>query len=323
MHLQSLLMLLPSGRSLLALSLAASLVGAALSSEVGSAGALALRRLVLEEFSAGQRLPSRVFEISDSLSVPGNNISLNQTHRRVLPGLLPWLRSALLPSGYPHSVPPEYLSYQGWNTAQDICSYLRGIMGTQAVLEGMGVGRADVTSLSATIAWVLRDGASMIGSLLFSSMFSSHFGQNVKSWRFFADCINNVGITLDMLAPLFREHFLAIICLGSVCKALCGVAAGAAGSSIAEHWGIQGNIADVAAKNGAQHTLLSLLGLLVSIRFAKFANVSRLKIDIAATLYQFIGVGETSLAALLLADCRARVHQLASDEDPRSALPEP
>jgi hypothetical protein len=91
-------------------------------------------------------------------------------------------------------------------------------MGTQAILEGLGVGRAGVTSLSATITWVLRDGASMLGGLVFSSMSSSSLGQHVKSWRFFADTINNVGITLDMVAPLFREKFLAIVCIASICK---------------------------------------------------------------------------------------------------------
>ena len=280
-----------------------------------SASSLPARRLVLEEFSSAG--PSRIFELGPSPPGPGNLSFVSQS--RGLPRLLPRLRETLLPSGFPQSVPPEYLAYQAWNIAQDVCSYLRGIMGTQAVLEGMGVGRADVTSLSATIAWVLRDGAAMIGSLLFSSVLSSQFGQNVKSWRFFADSINNVGITLDMLAPLFRDRFLVIICLASVCKALCGVAAGAAGSSIAEHWGVQGNIADVAAKNGAQHTLVSLLGLLVSIRFAKFANVYSLYASDSLTN---LGFGATSVDFVHHSHIDAHVCQLESDEDPGSALAE-
>jgi hypothetical protein len=155
---------------------------------------------------------------------------------------------------------------------QDFCSYLRGIMATGAVLEGMGVGRAEATALQATIQWIYRDGASMLGGLLFTSLSSHDFGQNVKQWRLFADAINNVGITLDMAAPYFRRHFLLLICCGSVCKALCGIAAGATGAAIAEHWGEQhGNIADVLAKNNAQHTLVSILGLLFTVRFATFA----------------------------------------------------
>ena len=63
-----------------------------------------------------------------------------------------------LPIGYPSSVPAEYLTYQIYNIVQDFCSYLRGVMSTQAILEGMGVGRSDVTALQATANWLLRDG---------------------------------------------------------------------------------------------------------------------------------------------------------------------
>ena len=185
-------------------------------------------------------------------------------------------KNIVLPLGYPHSTPPEYTEFQLYNILQDFCSYLRAVMSTQAVLEGFGVGRSDVTSVQATVNWIIRDGASLLGSLLFTGLSSADFGMNVKSWRYFADTINNVGITLDMLAPLTRRFFLPLICIGSVCKALCGVAAGAAGAAISEHWGQKkGNIADVLAKNSAQHTIVSLIGLIFSIPFTKFANASR------------------------------------------------
>lgn len=77
----------------------------------------------------------------------------------------------------------------------------------------------------------------MIGGLLFTTFSSANFGQNAKSWRLFADYINNVGITLDLLAPLSAKLFLPLICLSSVFKSLCGIAAGAAGAVISEHWG--------------------------------------------------------------------------------------
>jgi hypothetical protein len=175
--------------------------------------------------------------------------------------------------GYPTSVPKEYSRFQAFNLLQDSCSYLRGILSTRAMLEGFGVGRNDITAVQAAVQWILRDGAAMIGGLLFTSFSSANFGQNVKSWRLFADLINNIGITLDMLAPIFRHQFLVLVCLASICKSLCGIAAGATGAAIAEHWGGErGNIADVLAKNGAQHTLINLIGLSVSIPFANFAN---------------------------------------------------
>jgi hypothetical protein len=39
--------------------------------------------------------------------------------------------TVFLPSGYPNSVAPEYLTFQGWNVVQDLSTYLRGILATQ------------------------------------------------------------------------------------------------------------------------------------------------------------------------------------------------
>lgn len=197
-------------------------------------------------------------------------------------------QQTLLPVGYPRTVPAEYATFQIWNVIQDLSSYLRGILATKAVLEGMGVGRLGVTATQAAVQWIFRDGASMIGGLLFTSFTSYNFGQNVKLWRLFADIINNFGITLDMIAPLFPKYFLTILCVASICKALCGISAGAAGVSISEHWGEKnGNIADVNAKNSAQHTVVSLFGLAMSMYFAESVEESVVKLW---SVYSFLTV---------------------------------
>ena len=147
--------------------------------------------------------------------------------------------STFLPAGYPSSVPEEYIRFQLWNILQDLTSNLRSILSTQKILEGMGVGRVGVTSLVATMQWIARDGASMIGGLVFTSLASSTFGNNVKKWRFFADLINDVALALDMLAPACREWFLPVICLSSVFKAMCGVSAGACNNAILQHWALR------------------------------------------------------------------------------------
>lgn len=181
--------------------------------------------------------------------------------------------TTFLPAGYPSSVSPEYLTYQKWNLIQDLSTNLRGILAIQAILEGMGVGRAGSTAAAAALQWITRDGASMIGGLAFTAVSAKHFGTNVKTWRLFADVLCDVGITLDMFAPLFPRHFLAIICLASVFKSICGVAAGAVNAAIQEHWAISNNIADVGAKNGAQHTVVSLMGLSLGVWLTKHVNI--------------------------------------------------
>lgn len=184
------------------------------------------------------------------------------------------LKQTFLPIGFPSSIPPDYLPYQFWNLLQDLCSYLRGILAARAVLISMGVGRSEATAYQAILQWLLRDGAGLVGGLLFTSLTSYNFGQNVKVWRLFADMINNVGITLDMLAPLLPYQACALIlCIASICKSLCGVAAGATGAAINAHFGsLFNNNADIVAKNAAQHNLVTLIGLAFSVWLAKIID---------------------------------------------------
>lgn len=212
--------------------------------------------------SSSVKSSSKILSFSTALSV-----------QKLKVRIIELLTSTFLPTGYPQSVPPDYLKFQAWYLIQDMCSYFRAIMSTKALLQGLGVGRAEMTAVQATLHWVMKDGASMIGGLLFTTFSSTNFGQNAKSWRLFADYIFNVGITLDLIAPMNQAFFLYFICLSSVCKSLCGVAAGATGSVISEHWGQwHGNVAEVNSKNKAQSMVVSLLCLIVSIPFTRFID---------------------------------------------------
>ncbi|KAL3933894.1 MAG: hypothetical protein SGPRY_000080 [Prymnesium sp.] len=166
---------------------------------------------------------------------------------------------------YPHSVRAEYLRFQMFDTIQGASSYLRGILTTSALLRGAGVGEEAASPMAAAIAWVLRDGFGMFGSLLFSYAFGSGFDRNVKEWRLFADLINDVGLTLDMLAPLMPSpsSFALLAAAGAACKSICGTVAGACRSSVTAHFALSSNLADVSAKEGAQETAVTLVGLVV------------------------------------------------------------
>lgn len=170
-----------------------------------------------------------------------------------------------------------YISYVLYDLVQDLSTNLRSVLATQRVLEGVGVGRSSATALSATLNFLIRDGCGMIASLLFSSYFASSFRRNVKRWKYFADVMVDIGITLEMLAPsvLGGTWFLPLLCMGNVCKALCGVAAGACGGSLQLYWanklmGTEEGIAEIAAKGGAQRTVLGGVGLVLSGLFAKW-----------------------------------------------------
>ena len=172
------------------------------------------------------------------------------------------VQSVFLPAGYPASVRPEYLKFQAFDTLQAACSYLRSILTTSAILRGAGVGEEAASPMAAAVAWVLRDGVGMFGSLVFSYIVGASFDVHVKEWRLFADLINDVGLTLDMLAPLAGSYFVLVAALGAACKTICGMVAGATRASITSHFSLRDNLADVSAKESAQETAVTLVGLL-------------------------------------------------------------
>jgi hypothetical protein len=136
---------------------------------------------------------------------------------------------------------------------------------THNLLEGMGVGDAQATALAATLSWLVRDGAGMLSSLAFSTWGAHKFDLDVKTWRLFADVINDAALLLEFCAPLFpRSYFLPILCVAAICKALCGVAAGCTRGVVSQHFAGPSsghNLRDVAAKESTQETAVRLVGL--------------------------------------------------------------
>lgn len=111
----------------------------------------------------------------------------------------------------------------------------------------------------------------MVGGLLFSYCASSMFDSHVKEFRLFADVINDVGLTLDMLAPYAgTQNVLYVTSIATVCKVMCGIAAGSTKGSITHHFALRGNIADLNAKEQTQETLVSLVGMLCGVALARY-----------------------------------------------------
>lgn len=182
-------------------------------------------------------------------------------------------KDLFLPVGYPQSVRPEYMSYQIYDSLQGLCSYLRGVVSTSALLTAAGVGDSEATAMSAAMTWAMRDGLGMVGGLIFSYSTSSLFDSYVKEFRLFADVINDVGLTLDMVAPYVgTDRVLYVTSMGTIAKVMCGIAAGATKGSITQHFCLRGNMADLNAKEGTQETLVSLVGMLLGIALARYLH---------------------------------------------------
>lgn len=182
---------------------------------------------------------------------------------------------AFLPEGYPGSVTADYASFQLWDSIQAVCSYVRGILSSQAMLTGVGVGQQAATPLSAVFQFFLRDLSGMLGGVTFAFLQGSKLDVYAKQWRLFADCLNNVGLVMELASPVFPSVFLTLACLGSIARAITGVAAGSTRAALTLHFAKQNNAADVSAKEGTQETATTLVGMLLGMAFTHAFNVCR------------------------------------------------
>jgi hypothetical protein len=214
-----------------------------------------------------------------------------------------FLRGALLPEGFPHSVTPDYLPFQAcapqlpgerrthcncdiggacvlaalfpqrqrsdtrcaqfWDSVQGLCSYVRGSFATAALLRGLGVGTAAASPLGATAAFLARDLTGHVGGVAFALMQGGALDASAKQFRYFADVANTIGYLLTLAAPaLPARAFLPAVCAASLSHALTGVAGGATRAALTAHFALAHNAADVAAKEGSQETVVTLVGML-------------------------------------------------------------
>lgn len=188
------------------------------------------------------------------------------------------IRRLFLPVGYPRSVDSTYLPYQLYDGLQGLCSYWRGVVSTKAVLQATGVGDSDATALSAALNWAFRDGTGMVGGLLYSYVASPTFDSHPKEFRLFlADVMNDIALTLDMVAPYFMggstNGAIVVLTLSTLCKTVCGITAGATKGQITHHFARKhGNMADLTAKESTQETLVSLVGMVGGVYVAKILD---------------------------------------------------
>ena len=194
----------------------------------------------------------------------GNTVAPNLVAR-----MLRTLESTFLPEGYPASVSPDYLRYQVFDTLQALCSSMTGTLSTRAVLKGVGVGDATATAMSGTVSWLLRDGAGMIGRILFATVVASDLDHDAKRWRLAADVTNDIGLVLNILSEhVAPAYFLPMLCLASLFFAVTSTAGGATRASLTQHFAKRHNTADVSAKDGSQETAVGLIGMCLGMAVA-------------------------------------------------------
>ncbi|WZY97700.1 hypothetical protein YC2023_070029 [Brassica napus] len=180
--------------------------------------------------------------------------------------------------GFPDSVTPDYVGFQLWDTLQGLSTYIKMMLSTQALLSAIGVGEKSATVIGATFQWFLRDFTGMLGGILFTFYQGSNLDSNAKMWRLVADLMNDIGMLMDLLSPLFPSAFIIVVCLGSLSRSFTGVASGATRAALTQHFALQENAADISAKEGSQETMATMMGMSLGMLLARFTSGNPLAI---------------------------------------------
>lgn len=182
-------------------------------------------------------------------------------------GILQFLTNIFLPTGYPHSVTPDYFDYQVYDSFQAFSSSIASLFANRAVLSAVGVGDQSATSTSALFMKIIQETVGRLGTICFAWKFGSALEPECKKYRFMADIVNDSAIIFDCLSPLSpfdKKVTVTMLCLSGLLRSVCGVMAGGSRAALTQHFTdpLRGSIADVNAKDQSQETVISLMGML-------------------------------------------------------------
>ncbi|PPD68391.1 hypothetical protein GOBAR_DD34730 [Gossypium barbadense] len=229
--------------------------------------------LIIEEWngsSSTKLFKTATITFSPSLQIQRSVNGFNHVWRRFLDAFVPEASSSL--PGFPGSVTPDYVPFQVWDSLQGLSTYIRTMLSTQALLSAIGVGEKSATIIGATFQWFLRDLTGMLGGILFTLYQGSNLDSNAKMWRLVADLMNDLGMLMDLLSPLFPSAFIFIVCLGSLSRSFTSVASGATRAALTQHFALQNNAADIAAKEGSQETMATMIGMALGMLLARITT---------------------------------------------------
>ncbi|XP_028761925.1 protein root UVB sensitive 3-like [Neltuma alba] len=233
--------------------------------EVESSSSTVTNKIItLEEWNGSSPTKlSKTFTIKaspSSFSIQRSSARFSYVWKRFL--------QAFVPEGFPSSVTSDYVPFQIWDSLQGLSTYIRTMLSTQALLGAIGVGEKSATVIGATFQWFLRDLTGMLGGILFTFYQGSNLDSNAKRWRLVADLMNDLGMLMDLVSPLFPSAFVVIVCLGSISRSFTGVASGATRAALTQHFALQDNAADISAKEGSQETVATMVGMALGMLLA-------------------------------------------------------
>ncbi|TQD77078.1 hypothetical protein C1H46_037405 [Malus baccata] len=185
-----------------------------------------------------------------------------------LDGLMSFVRSYVVPEGFPDSVIPSYVPYMTWRALKHFFGGAMGVFTTQTLLNSVGVSRNTAAPGAVAINWILKDGAGRVGKMLFARQ-GKKFDYDLKQLRFAGDLLMELGAGVELATAAVPHLFLPLACAANVAKNVAAVTSTSTRTPIYKAFAKGENIGDVTAKGECVGNIADLLGTGLSILISK------------------------------------------------------
>ncbi|XP_030553715.1 protein root UVB sensitive 6 [Rhodamnia argentea] len=182
--------------------------------------------------------------------------------------LMSFVRSYVVPEGFPDSVTPSYVPYMTWRALKHFFGGAMGVFTTQTLLNSVGISQRRATSGAVAINWILKDGAGRVGKMLFARQ-GKKFDYDLKQLRISGDLLMELGAALELATAAVPHLFLPLACVANVAKNVAAVTSTSTRTPIYKAFARGENIGDVTAKGECVGNLADLLGTGLSIMISK------------------------------------------------------
>ncbi|KAM7474494.1 hypothetical protein LguiB_021737 [Lonicera macranthoides] len=199
--------------------------------------------------------------------------------------LVSFIRSYVVPEGFPDSVTPSYVPYMTWRALKHFFGGAMGVFTTQTLLNSVGVSRNQAVPGAVAINWILKilvwliiltsgyvieflvdktsdgnqffgalafllivgDGAGRVGKMLFARQ-GRKFDYDLKQLRFAGDLLMELGAGVELATAAVPHLFLPLACAANVAKNVAAVTSTSTRTPIYKAFAKGENIGDVTAK---------------------------------------------------------------------------
>ncbi|OMO56763.1 hypothetical protein CCACVL1_26272 [Corchorus capsularis] len=188
----------------------------------------------------------------------------------------------------PKQVSGNYIGYVKWKLLHRVFSSALQVLATQAMFRAIGIGYSRAFPSAAALNWVLKDGLGRLSRCIYTASLASAFDTNLKRVRFTTSLLFTLSIGVELLTPVFPQHFLLLASLANIAKQMSLACYIATSSAIHRSFAIADNLAEVSAKSQIQSVCFDNLGLMFAAALNMLLkNNQRLQACLPFIVYPF------------------------------------